>query len=51
MSLVINALGALDNPNIGIQPSAGDRSAMVYSSSGQNVDARSLQDARASGLS
>lgn len=51
MNLVINALGVLDNPNIRIQPSAGDRSAMAYSSTGQNVDERSLDDARASGLS
>lgn len=50
MTLVINALGVLDNPNIRIQPSAGDRSAMAYSSTGQNVDARSLADARAAGL-
>ncbi|MGM9484465.1 dipeptidase [Roseateles sp. NT4] len=51
MNLVINALGVLDNPNIRIQPSAGDRSAMAYTSTGQNVDARSLDDARAAGLS
>lgn len=50
MNLVINALGVLDNPNIAIEPSAGDRSAMAYSSTGQNVDSRSLDDARASGL-
>ncbi|MFG6468924.1 dipeptidase [Roseateles sp. BYS87W] len=50
MRHVINALGVLDNPNLQIQPSAGDRQAMAYSSTGQNVDARSLADARASGL-
>ncbi|KQV48777.1 peptidase M19 [Pelomonas sp. Root1217] len=50
MNLVINALGVLDNPNIRIQPSAGDRSEMAYSSTGQNVDERSLGDARAAGL-
>ncbi|MBI3346411.1 MAG: membrane dipeptidase [Burkholderiales bacterium] len=50
MNLVINALGVLDNPNRQLQPSAGDRSEMAYSSTGQNVDARSLADARASGL-
>lgn len=50
MNLVINALGVLDNPNIRIQPSAGDRSAMAYTSTGQSVDDRSLGDARAAGL-
>lgn len=50
MNLVINALGVLDNPNIRIQPSAGDRSAMAYTSTGQSVDERSLGDARAAGL-
>ncbi len=50
MNLVINALGVLDNPNIRIQPSAGDRSAMAYTSTGQSVDSRSLEDARAAGL-
>jgi len=50
MNLVINALGVLDNPNHAIEPSAGDRSAMAYSSTGQGVDARSLADARAAGL-
>jgi membrane dipeptidase len=50
MNLVINALGVLDNPNIAIEPSSGDRGAMAYSSTGQNVDERSLADARASGL-
>ena len=50
MNLVINALGVLDNPNIRIQPSAGDRNAMAYSSTGQGVDERSLADARAAGL-
>jgi len=47
---VINALGVLDNPNLQLQPHAGDRQAMAYTSTGQNVDARSLADARASGL-
>lgn len=47
---VINALGVLDNPNLQLQPHAGDRQAMAYTSSGQNVDARSLADARAAGL-
>lgn len=51
MNFVINALGVLDNPNLQLQPSAGDRGAMAYSSTGQNVDARSLADARAAGLS
>lgn len=51
MKLVINALGVLDNPNLAIEPSRGDRGAMAYSSTGQNVDARSLADARAAGLS
>ena len=50
MKLVINALGVLDNPNLAIEPSRGDRGAMAYSSTGQNVDARSLADARAAGL-
>ena len=50
MNLVINALGVLDNPNIRIQPSAGDRNAMAYTSTGQGVDDRSLADARAAGL-
>ncbi|HEY8878057.1 MAG TPA: membrane dipeptidase [Roseateles sp.] len=50
MKLVINALGVLDNPNIAIEPSSGDRSAMAYSSTGQNVDSRSLAEARAAGL-
>lgn len=50
MNLVINALGVLDNPNIAIEASSGDRGAMAYSSTGQNVDARSLADARAAGL-
>jgi len=50
MSFVLNALGVLDNPNLQIQPSAGDRSAMAYTSTGQNVDRRSLDDARAAGL-
>lgn len=50
MNLVINALGVLDNPNIRIQPSAGDRNAMAYSSTGQGVDERWLADARAAGL-
>lgn len=50
MNIVINALGVLDNPNIALQPSAGDRNAMAYSSTGQHVDARSLADARAAGL-
>ena len=50
MNLVINALGVLDNPNIAIEPSGGDRSAMAYTSTGQNVDSRSLADARAAGL-
>lgn len=47
---VINALGVLDNPNLQLQPDAGDRQAMAYTSSGQNVDARSLADAREAGL-
>ena len=47
---VINALGVLDNPNLQLQPHAGDRQAMAYTSSGQNVDARSLADAREAGL-
>lgn len=50
MNLVINALGVLDNPNIAIEPSSGDRGAMAYSSTGQNVDGRSLAEARAAGL-
>lgn len=50
MHPVINALGVLDNPNRQLQPSAGDRGEMAYSSTGQNVDARSLADARAAGL-
>lgn len=50
MKLVINALGVLDNPNLRIQPSAGDRQAMAYTSTGQGVDERSLADARAAGL-
>ena len=50
MHPVINALGVLDNPNRQLQPSAGARSEMAYSSTGQNVDARSLADARAAGL-
>lgn len=50
MTHLINALGVLDNPNLQLQPSAGDRSEMAYSSTGQNVDARSLADARAAGL-
>lgn len=49
MNLVINALGVLDDPNLPPQP--GDRAAMAYSSTGCNVDARSLADARAAGLS
>jgi membrane dipeptidase len=48
--LFINALGVLDNPNRQIEPSQGDRAVMAYSSTGQNVDARSLDEARASGL-
>lgn len=51
MNLVINALGVLDNPNLRIQPSAGDRTVMAYSSTGQSVDARALDDARAAGVS
>jgi membrane dipeptidase len=47
---VINALGVLDNPNLQIQPAPADRLAMAYASSAQNVDARALSDARASGL-
>ena len=50
MNLVINALGVLDNPNLQLQPSSRDRGAMAYSSTGQSVDARSLADARAAGL-
>ncbi len=50
MNLVINALGVLDNPNIAIEPSSGDRGTMAYSSRGQNVDSRSLAEARAAGL-
>jgi membrane dipeptidase len=50
MKLVINALGVLDNPNLQLQPSAWDRNEMAYSSTGQNVDARSLADARLAGL-
>lgn len=48
--LVINALGVLDNPNLQLQPHAGDRAALAYSNTAQNVDARSLADARAAGL-
>ncbi len=51
MKLVINALGVLDNPNLCTPPGAEDRSVMAYASSGQNVDARALADARAAGLS
>jgi len=47
---VINALGVLDNPNLQLQPAAADRQARAYSNSAQNVDARALADARASGL-
>lgn len=50
MNPVINALGVLDHPSRHGQPSAGDRSGMAYSSTGPDVDARSLADARASGL-
>lgn len=51
MKLVINALGVLDNPNLRTPPGAEDRSVMAYASSGQNVDARALADARTAGLS
>ncbi|WP_431256563.1 dipeptidase [Roseateles chitinivorans] len=51
---VLNALGVLDNPNRPLaphsQPVPGDRLAMAYASSAQDVDARSLDDALASGL-
>ncbi|CAM4025992.1 dipeptidase [Roseateles saccharophilus] len=47
---VINALGVLDNPNRQLESHGDDRQAMAYSSSGQNVDARSLADARVAGL-
>ncbi len=51
---VLNALGVLDNPNRPLlphlQPTSGDRRAMAYASSAQHVDARSLDDALASGL-
>lgn len=47
---VLNALGVLDNPNRQLQPAPADRQAMAYASSAQNVDARSLDDALASGL-
>lgn len=50
LPLVINALGVLDNPNLQLQPHAGQRAQMAYSSSGQHVDARALADARAAGL-
>lgn len=50
MNLVINALGVLDNPNLRLSSSAADRQAMAYTSTGQGVDARSLADARAAGL-
>lgn len=50
MNIVINALGVLDNPNLSIQSSAGDRQAMAYTSTGQGVDERSLADAHAAGL-
>lgn len=48
MKHLINALGVLDNPNR--PPPDSDRQAMAYSSTGGNVDARSLADARAAGL-
>ncbi|WP_431104247.1 dipeptidase [Roseateles noduli] len=55
---VLNALGVLDNPNRQLQshlqpqsqPTPGDRQKMAYASSAQDVDARSLDDALASGL-
>jgi membrane dipeptidase len=47
---LINALGVLDNPNRQLEAHGGDRAAMAYSSTGQNVDARSLADARAADL-
>jgi len=50
MRLVINALGVLDNNNLQLEPHAGNRLANAYTSTGQNVDARSLADARAAGL-
>ncbi len=48
MKHVINALGVLDNPNLARE--AGDRQANAYSTTGQQVDARSLADARTAGL-
>jgi membrane dipeptidase len=50
-ALVINALGTLDNPNLMFAPGAADRARLAYGNSSAAVDARSLADACASGLS
>jgi len=50
MRIVINALGVLDNNNLQLESHAGNRLANAYTSTGQNVDARSLDDARTAGL-
>ncbi|WP_077037853.1 dipeptidase [Pelomonas sp. KK5] len=47
---VINALGTLDNPNLQFAPGAADRARLAYGNSAAAVDARSLADARSSGL-
>ena len=47
---VINALGTLDNPNLLFAPGGADRARLAYGNSSAAVDARSLADARASGL-
>ncbi len=49
-AIVINGLGTLDNPNLDYAPGNGDRSKLAYGDSAAAVDARSLADARASGL-
>ncbi|MDN3922780.1 dipeptidase [Roseateles violae] len=50
LPLVINALGTLDNPNLQFAPGAADRAKLAYGNSAAGVDARSLADALASGL-
>lgn len=50
-TIVVNALGTLDNPNLLLAPGGTDRSKLAYGNSAGAVDERSLADARAAGLS
>ena len=50
MNIVVSALGFADNPNLRPQAGAANRTAMAYRSIGSNVDACSLDEARAAGL-